>query len=73
MPPSVPGATLVISDHGAGALHGVVNLDPSLLDARPPEYDDTGELEVVHAETSTYSAGKADEVEARLRGLGYLE
>jgi hypothetical protein len=44
-----------------------------MLDERPPEYDDTSELQVAHAETSTYSAGEADEVEARLRGLGYLE
>jgi predicted AlkP superfamily phosphohydrolase/phosphomutase len=48
-------------------------IDPALLDERPPEYDDSSELEVAHAETSTYSAGEADEVEARLRGLGYLE
>jgi predicted AlkP superfamily phosphohydrolase/phosphomutase len=48
-------------------------IDPAVLDERPPEYDDTGELQVAHAETSTYSAGEADEVEARLRGLGYLE
>jgi predicted AlkP superfamily phosphohydrolase/phosphomutase len=48
-------------------------LAPSLLDARPPEYDDHGDELEVGAPESSYSEGEADEVEARLRGLGYLE
>lgn len=48
-------------------------IDPSLLDSRPPEYVEPGELELARAETSTYSESEAEEVEARLRGLGYLE
>jgi predicted AlkP superfamily phosphohydrolase/phosphomutase len=49
-------------------------IDPALLDSRPPSYDDEShpELGVVAAESS-YSESEADEVEARLRGLGYLE
>jgi predicted AlkP superfamily phosphohydrolase/phosphomutase len=47
-------------------------IDPSILDGRPPEYDDSGEVELARTEAS-YSAGEADEVEERLRGLGYLE
>jgi predicted AlkP superfamily phosphohydrolase/phosphomutase len=47
-------------------------IDPALLDGRPPEYDDSRGLELARTEAS-YSEGEADEVEARLRGLGYLE
>jgi predicted AlkP superfamily phosphohydrolase/phosphomutase len=47
-------------------------IDPDVLDSRPPEYDDSGaELEL--AQTQRYSEGDTDAVEARLRGLGYLE
>ena len=48
-------------------------LEPTLLDSRPPAYDDRElALEAV-APQSSYSEGEADEVEERLRGLGYLE
>jgi predicted AlkP superfamily phosphohydrolase/phosphomutase len=48
-------------------------IEPSLLDSRPPEYAE-GEVELAAgAPESSYSEGEADEVEARLRGLGYLE
>jgi predicted AlkP superfamily phosphohydrolase/phosphomutase len=48
-------------------------LEPTLLDSRPPEYAE-GELELAGAAPeSSYSEGEADEIEARLRGLGYLE
>ncbi|MGH2997081.1 MAG: hypothetical protein ACRDM9_12270, partial [Gaiellaceae bacterium] len=46
-------------------------IEPSLLDDRPPEYDDSTRIEVARAES--YSADDADAVESRLRGLGYLE
>ena len=48
-------------------------LDPSLLDSRPPRYDDAPDDLEVGAPESSYSEGEAGEVEARLRGLGYLE
>jgi predicted AlkP superfamily phosphohydrolase/phosphomutase len=49
------------------------SLDPRLLDERPPEYDDSPDDLAVGAPESSYSEGEADEVEKRLRGLGYLE
>ncbi len=46
-------------------------LDPSLLAERPPEYSETGAVEIQGAQT--YSADEAAEVEDRLRDLGYVE
>jgi predicted AlkP superfamily phosphohydrolase/phosphomutase len=48
-------------------------IDPSLLDGKPPEYVESGKLDLARTERSTYSESEAEEVEARLRGLGYLE
>lgn len=46
-------------------------LDPSLLADHPPEYSETGTIEMQGAQT--YSPGEAAEVEDRLRELGYVE
>ena len=48
-------------------------LDPALLDSRPPAYDDRELALDAVGPQSSYSEGEADEVEERLRGLGYLE
>jgi predicted AlkP superfamily phosphohydrolase/phosphomutase len=46
---------------------------PNLLDARPPDYDDdSGPLAVEH-DTEGYAPEEQEEVERRLRGLGYIE
>jgi predicted AlkP superfamily phosphohydrolase/phosphomutase len=47
-------------------------IDPELLDRRPPDYDDSPPGELVGA-TEGYSAEDAEEIESRLRGLGYVE
>jgi predicted AlkP superfamily phosphohydrolase/phosphomutase len=47
-------------------------IDPELLDRRPPEYDDSADTAVAGA-TEGYSAEEAEEIESRLRGLGYVE
>ncbi len=47
-------------------------LSPALLDASPPEYDDTAPAEF-EPERAELEAEGAAEVERRLRGLGYLE
>jgi predicted AlkP superfamily phosphohydrolase/phosphomutase len=48
-------------------------IDPALLDARPPDYDDeTGPFAVEH-DAEGYAPEEAEEVERRLRGLGYIE
>lgn len=48
-------------------------LDPALLDSRPPDYDDdAGPFEVEH-ESEGYAPEEQEEVERRLRGLGYIE
>lgn len=46
-------------------------IDPALLANRPPEYSETGAIEMRGAQT--YSASEAAEVEDRLRDLGYVE
>jgi predicted AlkP superfamily phosphohydrolase/phosphomutase len=46
-------------------------LDERLLESRPPEYAEAADVEL--ATVQTYGAAEADEVEERLRGLGYLE
>jgi hypothetical protein len=43
---------------------------PSVLDARPPAYDDEASAEIA---SSGISAEDTEEVERRLRDLGYLE
>lgn len=46
---------------------------PELLDSRPPDYDDdSGPLAVEH-DTEGYAPEEQEEVERRLRGLGYIE
>lgn len=45
-------------------------LDLSLLEARPPDYRDTDDVEIARAEGERADTG---ELEERLRGLGYLE
>jgi predicted AlkP superfamily phosphohydrolase/phosphomutase len=47
-------------------------IDPELLDRRPPDYDDSPPGELVGA-TEGYSAEDTEEIESRLRGLGYVE
>ena len=47
-------------------------IDPALLDRRPPEYDDSGPLELESA-SEGYQAEEEAEVAERLRGLGYIE
>jgi predicted AlkP superfamily phosphohydrolase/phosphomutase len=47
-------------------------IDPDLLDRRPPEYDDSGPQDVA-GPAEGYSAAEAEEIEERLRGLGYVE
>jgi predicted AlkP superfamily phosphohydrolase/phosphomutase len=47
-------------------------IDPELLDRRPPDYDDSPPGELVGA-TEGYSAEDEEEIESRLRGLGYVE
>jgi predicted AlkP superfamily phosphohydrolase/phosphomutase len=47
-------------------------IDPDLLDRRPPEYDDSGPQEIA-GPAEGYSADEAEEIEERLRGLGYVE
>jgi predicted AlkP superfamily phosphohydrolase/phosphomutase len=44
---------------------------PALLDIRPPEYAEVGAIEV--GAVQNYSADDLDEIEGRLRSLGYLE
>ena len=44
---------------------------PALLDIRPPEYAEVGAIEV--GAVQDYSAEDLDEIEGRLRSLGYLE
>ncbi len=46
-------------------------IDPTILDARPVEYVDVGEL--AGQELESYSLEEAAEVEGRLRSLGYLD
>jgi predicted AlkP superfamily phosphohydrolase/phosphomutase len=48
-------------------------LDPALLDARPPEYDDESAPFAVEHDAEGYAPEEAEEVERRLRGLGYIE
>jgi predicted AlkP superfamily phosphohydrolase/phosphomutase len=47
-------------------------IDPGLLDARPPDYDDSAPLEL-ERDAEGYDPEEAEEVERRLRGLGYIE
>jgi predicted AlkP superfamily phosphohydrolase/phosphomutase len=47
-------------------------IDPALLDSRPPEYDDSAPLEL-ERDAEGYDPEEAEEVERRLRGLGYIE
>lgn len=47
-------------------------IDPDLLDRRPPEYDDSAPFELDRA-SQGYQSEEAEEVERRLRGLGYIE
>ena len=46
-------------------------IDPALLDGRPPEYAETGAIEV--GDVQDYAAGDLVEIEGRLRDLGYIE
>jgi predicted AlkP superfamily phosphohydrolase/phosphomutase len=46
-------------------------IEPALLDAGPPEYAETGAIAV--GEVQSYAADDLDEIEGRLRSLGYLE
>jgi hypothetical protein len=46
-------------------------IDPELLDARPPDYDES-EFALDH-DAEGYAPEEAEEVERRLRGLGYIE
>ena len=46
-------------------------IDPALLDARPPEFSETGGVTV--GDVQNYAPEDLDEVEGRLRSLGYLE
>jgi predicted AlkP superfamily phosphohydrolase/phosphomutase len=47
-------------------------IDPALLDSRPPDYDDSAPLEH-ERDAEGYDPEEAEEVERRLRGLGYIE
>lgn len=47
-------------------------IDPGLLDSRPPDYDDSAPLEL-ERDAEGYDPEEAEEVERRLRGLGYIE
>ena len=46
-------------------------IDPAFLDARPREFSETGAVTV--GGVQNYAAEDLDEVEGRLRNLGYLE
>lgn len=45
-------------------------LDPALLDSRPPQYEEAPDVPIPAKASPTFGA---EEVEARLRNLGYLE
>ncbi|MGH3072188.1 MAG: alkaline phosphatase family protein [Gaiellaceae bacterium] len=47
-------------------------IDPELLDSRPPEYDESAPFALDH-DAEGYAPEEAEEVERRLRGLGYIE
>ena len=47
-------------------------IDPALLDSRAPEYDESAPFALDH-DAEGYAPEEAEEVERRLRGLGYIE
>jgi predicted AlkP superfamily phosphohydrolase/phosphomutase len=48
-------------------------IDPGLLDSRPPDYDDESGPFAFEHDAEGYAPEEAEEVERRLRGLGYIE
>jgi hypothetical protein len=46
---------------------------PDILERRPFDYDDDGDDQFETAATESYSEEEAEEVQRRLRGLGYVE